>query len=78
MQYTYREICSQEDTLEKDYIKEERDRLYGKWEVRTLEKKHRVIEENRGQKETLIQQISIGEYKGNWSRVTLGDFSVYK
>jgi len=48
MQYTYREICSQEDTLEKDYIKEERDRLYGKWEVRTLEKKHRVIEENRG------------------------------
>ena len=78
MQCTYREICSQEDTLEKDHIKEERNRLCGKWEVRTLEKEHRVIEENRGQKETLIQQMSIEEYKDNWNRVTLGDFSVYK
>jgi len=34
--------------LEKDHIEEERDRLYRKWEVRILEKKYRVIEENRG------------------------------
>jgi len=48
MQYAYREIHSLEKALVEDHIEEEGNRSYGRQEVKTLEKKHKTIEEDRG------------------------------
>ena len=39
------------------------DRLYEKHRVRTSEEEHRAIRRDRGQKETPMQQMLIGEKK---------------
>ena len=54
-------MCSLEGTIEKNHIEVERDKLCRGQVVRTLKEKHRTTEENRGQKEILIQQMLIGE-----------------
>jgi len=41
-------MCSPGEASVEDYMEEERDRLYGGQEVKTLEEEHKTIEEDRG------------------------------
>ena len=61
MQYAHKKICSLEKALVEDHIEEEKNRSYRGQEVKTLEKEHKTIEKNRGQKKTPMQQISTEE-----------------
>ena len=63
MQCAYRKMHSLGEAQEKDYIEKEENRLCKEQEIRTLKEEHRVTRENRGQKKTSIQQISIEEKK---------------
>jgi len=41
-------MCSPGEASVEDHMEKERNRLYGGQEVKTLEKEHETIEENKG------------------------------
>ena len=58
MQCVYREICSLKKILEENYIEKEKNRLCGGQGIRTLEKEHRTIGEDKGYVTNFIRTIT--------------------
>jgi len=48
MQHIYREMYSPGEALVEDHIEKEENRLYKGQKIKTLEKKHKTIEKDRG------------------------------